>query len=51
MNGLELLKTIRLNKDFEKLKIVVMTSDETEEEKVKCKDLGADLFLEKPLTK
>ena len=28
-----------------------MTSDETIEEKNKCKDLGADLFLEKPITK
>ena len=51
MLGNELIKNIRLNKDFEKLKIVVMTSDETEEEKIKCKDLGVDLFFEKLLPK
>ena len=28
-----------------------MTSDETNEEKQKCLKLGADLFIEKPLTK
>ena len=28
-----------------------MTSDESNDEKMKCKELGADLFIEKPLTK
>ena len=42
MNGLELIKNIKYNKDNDKIKIVVMTADEILEEKKMFNDLSVD---------
>jgi len=49
MNGLEMLKVVRADKNIEQLPIIVLTTDETK--RTEALDLGANGFLMKPIRK
>lgn len=51
MNGLELVQTIRRNKDFSALKMMMVTTQNTMERVSAALEAGADDFLMKPVTK
>lgn len=50
MNGKEFLKQKLLKKSFEKIPVVVLSSSVWDNEKDECLKLGANGFIEKPLT-
>ncbi|MGE4419970.1 MAG: PleD family two-component system response regulator [Sulfurimonas sp.] len=47
MNGLEMLKVVRCDKNIEQVPIIVLTTDETK--KTEALELGANDFLMKPI--
>jgi len=47
MNGLEVLKVVRSDKNIEQIPIIVLTTDETK--KTEALELGANSFLMKPI--
>jgi putative two-component system response regulator len=47
MNGLEVLKVVRADKNIEQMPIIVLTTDETK--KTEALELGANGFLTKPI--
>lgn len=51
MNGLELVQTVRRNKDFDSLKLMMVTTQNTEERVMMALEAGANDFLMKPVTK
>jgi two-component system chemotaxis response regulator CheY len=51
MNGLELVQTVRRNKDFDSLKVMMVTTQNTLERVSAALEAGANDFLMKPVTK
>jgi two-component system chemotaxis response regulator CheY len=51
MNGLEFVETVRRNKDFSSLKMMMVTTQNTMERVETALAAGADDFLMKPVTK
>ncbi len=51
MDGFEVCRYIKKNKETQKIKILVLTGEETEENKKRVMSLGADGFLPKSSTK
>ena len=51
MNGLELVQTVRRNKDFDSLKVMMVTTQNTMERVSTALEAGANDFLMKPVTK
>lgn len=51
MNGLELVQTVRRNKDFNSLKMMMVTTQNSMERVATALEAGADDFLMKPVTK
>ncbi|ABB43696.1 response regulator receiver domain protein (CheY-like) [Sulfurimonas denitrificans DSM 1251] len=47
MNGLEVLRVVRSDKNIEQIPIIVLTTDETK--KTEALELGANSFLVKPI--
>ena len=48
MSGLDLLRQMRANADFEKVRVVVVSSDAAAETKAAAKQAGASAFIVKP---
>lgn len=51
MNGLELVQTVRRNKDFDALKLMMVTTLNSMDRVALALDAGANDFLMKPVTK
>ena len=51
MNGLELVATVRRNRDFNSLKLMMVTTLNTVERVAEALEAGADDFLMKPVTR
>jgi len=51
MTGLELVQTVRRNKEFSSLKMMMVTTQNTLERVTAALEAGADDFLMKPVTK
>jgi two-component system chemotaxis response regulator CheY len=51
MNGLELVRTVRRNQDFNALKLMMVTTRNTPEQVVLALEAGADDYLMKPVTR
>jgi two-component system chemotaxis response regulator CheY len=51
MNGLELVQTLRRNHDFDAVKLMMVTTQNTLERVQAALEAGADDFLMKPVTK
>ncbi len=51
MDGFEVCKHIKTSPDLKKIKVLIMTSHGTKENKNKIMSLGADAFLTKPAAK
>jgi len=51
MNGVELCRQLRNDKRFEKMRIVIVTSNAYDDELASFRDSGCDLYLTKPLRK
>jgi len=51
MTGIELVQTVRRNKDFSSLKMMMVTTQNTMERVTAAMEAGADDFLMKPVTK
>ena len=49
LDGLAVLKHIRMSEEFSRLPVVILTSSKQEEDRVKSYDLGANAFIVKPL--
>lgn len=47
-SGMSILKTLKLNPDFSKIPIIMVTAKDTELDKVKGLDRGADDYITKP---
>jgi DNA-binding response OmpR family regulator len=50
MPGFEVLKWIRGHPDYAAMPVVVFTSSKREEDRVKARELGANEFVEKPMS-
>jgi two-component system chemotaxis response regulator CheY len=51
MNGLELVQTLRRNKDFSSVKLMMVTAQNTMERVTAALEAGADDYLMKPVTR
>jgi two-component system chemotaxis response regulator CheY len=51
MNGLELVQTVRRNRDFNSLKLMMVTTQNSMDHVVVALEAGADDYLMKPVTK
>lgn len=51
MNGLELVQTVRRNRDFDSLKLMMVTTQNSLERVTTALEAGANDFLMKPVTK
>jgi len=51
MNGLELVQTLRRNKDFDSLKVMMVTAQNSVERVAAALEAGANDYLMKPVTK
>lgn len=51
MTGIELVEIIRRNRDFDNLKLMMVTTNNTEEKVMQALEAGANDFLMKPVTK
>jgi two-component system chemotaxis response regulator CheY len=51
MNGLELVQTVRRNRDFNSVKLMMVTTQNAMENVAKALEAGADDYLMKPVTK
>jgi two-component system chemotaxis response regulator CheY len=49
MTGLELIKTIRESDCYDKIPILMLTTDTNEEAKSSCIAAGANIFMSKPM--
>lgn len=49
MDGLETLKAIRESRDFKHLPIIMLTTSQAEEDRVKSYALGANAYIVKPI--
>lgn len=49
MTGLELIKSIRESDDYNKIPILMLTTDTNEEAKRSCLSAGANIFMSKPM--
>ena len=49
MNGFEFLKKIKNNEKLCKIPIVVFTTSSSEEDELKCYDMGANSYITKPV--
>jgi len=49
MSGLELVKTIRDSEIYNKIPIIMLTTEKNEIEKKKCIEAGVNIYLVKPL--
>jgi len=50
MDGLTLTRAIRKNRELESIRVILLTSESTEEDIAKGMDAGADLYLTKPFS-
>lgn len=50
MNGVDILRNIKSIKDYQDIKIIILSADITDNIEEKCISLGADGYLSKPLT-
>ena len=51
MNGLEFVQTVRRNRDFAELKLMMVTTHNAQDQIAQALQAGADDFLMKPVTK
>lgn len=51
MNGLDFVKFVRRNKDFDDVKVMIVSTNNTEEKISAALETGANDFLMKPVTK
>ncbi|HXG49767.1 MAG TPA: response regulator [Methylomirabilota bacterium] len=51
MNGLEFIQFVRRNRDYDDLKLLMVTTNNTEEKVARALEAGANDFLMKPVTK
>lgn len=51
MNGLEFVQFVRRNRDYDNLKLMMVTTNNTEEKVAQALEAGANDFLMKPVTK
>lgn len=51
MNGLEFVEAVRRNRDFARLKLMMVTTQNSQERVVQALKAGADDFLMKPVTR
>jgi two-component system chemotaxis response regulator CheY len=51
MNGLELVRTVRRNRDFSDLKLMMVTTGNALEQVAVALEAGADDYLMKPVTR
>lgn len=51
MNGLEFVRLVRNNKDFDTLKLMMVTTNNTEERISTALEAGANEYMMKPVTK
>jgi two-component system chemotaxis response regulator CheY len=51
MNGLELVQTVRRNRDFNSLKLMMVTTQNALENVAQALEAGADDYLMKPVTR
>jgi two-component system chemotaxis response regulator CheY len=51
MTGIELVEFVRRNRDFDNLKLMMVTTNNTEEKVTQALEAGANDFLMKPVTK
>lgn len=49
MDGLETLKAIRESREFKHLPIIMLTTSQAEEDRLKSYDLGANAYIVKPV--
>jgi two-component system, chemotaxis family, chemotaxis protein CheY len=49
MTGLELIKSIRASDCYDKIPILMLTTDTNQEAKVSCLSAGANIFMSKPM--
>lgn len=49
MDGLEVLKHIRENKEFHRLPVVILTTSRNEEDRMRSYDLGVNAYIMKPV--
>ncbi len=49
MDGREALETIKLNKDFKKIPVIVFSTTKNQIEVKRCYDLGANTYIVKPV--
>lgn len=49
MDGLTMIKTLRENKDYKNLKIIVLSTEEEDEDKERGLQAGANIYLIKPV--
>lgn len=49
LDGLAVLKHVRMSEEFRRLPVVILTSSKQEEDRVKSYDLGANAFIVKPV--
>lgn len=50
MDGLELIKTLRQDERYQKLPIIMVSTESAEMDKKMAKDLGASTYIVKPVT-
>ena len=50
MDGIHILKTMRLQPSTERLPVVIMTSSHTDSELETCRSLGVSSYVLKPMT-
>jgi len=51
MNGIEFVRAVRRNRDFAKLKLMMVTTQNAQDSVAQALQAGADDFLMKPITK
>lgn len=49
LNGLEFLKMLRLDPALNAISVIILTSSGHEDDRVQAQNLGADLYLQKPV--
>jgi len=49
VNGFEVLENLKTNGEFKNVPIIVFTSTNSNEEKLRCYSLGANAYVDKPL--